>query len=118
MRTGSRSTWSRWATVELDEPLRPIVQATREAVTNAAKHAGTGRVDVYAEVSAGAVDVFVRDRGAGFSLDDVPVDRYGVRRSILDRMERHGGTAEIRSVAGEGTEVRLHLPRPHSEENP
>ncbi len=39
---------------DLDEPLRPIVQATREAVTNAAKHAGTGRVDVYAEVTDGA----------------------------------------------------------------
>ena len=101
---------------DLEEALRPIVQATREAVTNAAKHAGTGRVDVYAEVSSDAVDVFVRDRGAGFSLDDVPEDRYGVRRSILDRMERHGGTAEVRSTPGEGTEVRLHLPRPHSEE--
>ena len=54
----------------LDEALRPIVHATREAMTNAAKHAGTGRVDVYAEVTDGAVDVFVRDRGAGFDLDD------------------------------------------------
>ena len=87
---------------ELDEPLRPIVHATREAVTNAAKHAGTGRVDVYAEVTAGAVDVFVRDRGAGFDLDDVPEDRYGVRHSILDRMERHGGTAEVRSDTRRG----------------
>jgi signal transduction histidine kinase/phage shock protein PspC (stress-responsive transcriptional regulator) len=102
---------------ELDDALRPILQATREAVTNAAKHAGTGRVDVYAEVTAGAVDVFVRDRGAGFTVDDVPEDRYGVRRSILDRMERHGGKAEIRSAPGEGTEVRLHLPQLHSEEN-
>ncbi len=106
---------------DLDDPLRPVVQATREAVTNAAKHAGTGRVDVYAEVTAGAVDVFVRDRGTGFDLDAVPEDRYGVRRSILDRMTRHGGTAEVRSAPGEGTEIRLHLPRPHSsstEENP
>ena len=30
--------------------LRPVVAATREAVVNAAKHAGTGQVDVYAEV--------------------------------------------------------------------
>jgi signal transduction histidine kinase len=106
---------------ELDETLRPIVSATREAVTNAAKHAGTGRVDVYAEVTDGAVDVFVRDRGAGFDLESVPEDRYGVRRSILDRMERHGGTAELRSAPGDGTEVRLHLPRPHptaTEEKP
>ena len=102
---------------ELDEPLRPILQATREALTNAARHAGTGRVDVYAEVSPGAVDVFVRDRGVGFVLDDVPEDRYGVRRSILDRMQRHGGSAQVRSEPGEGTEVRLHLPRP-TEESP
>jgi signal transduction histidine kinase/phage shock protein PspC (stress-responsive transcriptional regulator) len=101
---------------ELDETLRPIVQATREAVTNAAKHAGTGRVDVYAEVTPGAVDVFVRDRGAGFLVDDIPEDRYGVRRSIVDRMQRHGGSAEVRSAPDEGTEVRLHLPRPHSSE--
>src|SRR6478752_4244262 len=51
---------------DFDESLRAIVAATREAVTNAAKHAGAGRVDVYAEVSPSAVDVFVRDRGRGF----------------------------------------------------
>ncbi len=97
---------------DLEEPLRPLVAATREALTNAAKHAGTGRVDVYAEVSPDAVDVFVRDRGRGFDPGAVPDDRLGVRHSIIDRMARHGGAAEIRSTAGEGTEVRLHLPRP------
>jgi signal transduction histidine kinase/phage shock protein PspC (stress-responsive transcriptional regulator) len=91
------------------EALRPLLAATREAVANAAKHAGTPRVDVYAEITPAAVDVFVRDRGAGFVVDEVPEDRLGVRRSILDRMERHGGSAEIRSTPGEGTEVRLHL---------
>ncbi|GGO76285.1 ATP-binding protein [Nocardioides deserti] len=93
------------------EPLRAVVQATREALTNAAKHAGTGQVDVYAEVTPAAVDVFVRDRGIGFDPAATPSDRYGVRHSIIDRMERHGGTAEVRTGVGEGTEVRLHLPR-------
>ena len=93
------------------EALRPIVAAAREAVTNAAKHAGTGKIDVYAEVSATAVDVFVRDRGNGFDPADTPADRYGVRNSIIDRMSRHGGSAEVRSTVGDGTEVRLHLPR-------
>jgi len=90
--------------------LVPVVQATREALTNAAKHAGVPRVDVYAEITDAAVDVFVRDRGAGFDPAAVPADRFGVRRSIEDRMVRHGGTAEILSTPGEGTEVRLHLP--------
>ena len=102
---------------DLDEPLRPIVAATREAVTNAAKHAGTGQIDVYAEVSAPAVDVFVRDRGRGFDPADTPADRYGVRHSIIDRMARHGGSAELRSTPGEGTEVRLHLPRRPQQED-
>jgi signal transduction histidine kinase/phage shock protein PspC (stress-responsive transcriptional regulator) len=96
---------------DIDESLRPIVAATREALANAAKHAGTPRVDVYAEVGGSAVDVFVRDRGRGFDPEATPEDRYGVRRSIVDRMRRHGGSAEVRSTLGEGTEVRLHLPR-------
>ena len=94
------------------EALRPVVAATREAVTNAAKHAGVPRVDVYAEITDGAVDVFVRDRGRGFDPSVTPDDRYGVRHSIIDRMQRHGGTGEIRSTVGGGTEVHLHLPRP------
>jgi signal transduction histidine kinase/phage shock protein PspC (stress-responsive transcriptional regulator) len=97
------------------DDLRPIVSAAREAVTNAAKHAGTGRVDVYAEVTTEVVDIFVRDRGAGFDPDDVPGDRFGVRHSIIDRMQRHGGDAEILSAPGDGTEVRLHLPRQHQD---
>jgi signal transduction histidine kinase/phage shock protein PspC (stress-responsive transcriptional regulator) len=94
----------------LGEALRPIALATREAVVNAAKHAGVARVDVYAEVAPDGVDVFVRDRGAGFDPAAVAPDRHGVRSSILDRMRRHGGRAEVRSAPGEGTEVRLHMP--------
>lgn len=93
-----------------DERLAPLVAAAREAVVNAAKHAGTGRVDVYVEVLGGAVDLFVRDRGRGFDPDDLPTDRHGVRGSIVERMTRHGGTATVRSSPGAGTEVRLHLP--------
>ncbi|MDT0185262.1 PspC domain-containing protein [Microbacterium sp. ARD31] len=96
---------------DLDESLRPVVLAAREAVVNVAKHAGTQRADVYAETTAGAVDVFVRDRGEGFDVAGVAADRQGVRSSIVDRMARHGGSADVRSAPGEGTEVRLHMPR-------
>jgi signal transduction histidine kinase len=98
------------------ERLRALVNATREALVNAAKHAGTGKVDVYVEVTPSSIEVFVRDRGVGFDPDAVPEDRMGVRGSIVDRMDRHGGRAEIRSTPGEGTEVRLRLPREKSEE--
>lgn len=84
-----------------------LVAAAREAMVNAAKHSGCDRVDVYAEVDDGVIEVFVRDRGVGFELDGVDTDRLGVRRSIIDRMERHGGSARIRSSPGEGTEIAL-----------
>lgn len=95
---------------ELGPDVAPVVLAAREAMVNAAKHAGADKIDVYAESGAARVEVFVRDRGRGFDIEQVPEDRLGVRRSIVDRMERHGGTAEVRSTPGEGTEVRLAMP--------
>ncbi len=91
--------------------LLPLLAATREALLNAVRHAGTDRVDVYAEVGERQVEVYVRDRGQGFDLAQVPEDRQGVRGSIVGRMERHGGTALVRATPGEGTEVRLSMPR-------
>jgi signal transduction histidine kinase/phage shock protein PspC (stress-responsive transcriptional regulator) len=93
----------------LGERTQPVLLATREAVVNAARHAGSGRVDVYAEASPSQVEVFVKDRGRGFDLDAVAADRHGVRGSIVDRMERHGGSARVTSRPGEGTEVVLKM---------
>ena len=103
---------------ELEETLRPLVLAAREAMANAARHSGAGSVDVYAETTPAAVEVFVRDRGRGFDPATVGADRQGLRSSIIGRMERHGGTAEVRSTAGSGTEVRLRMPRPAGQPNP
>lgn len=91
----------------LDVRLEALVGAAREAMTNAAKFAGGGRIDLFAEAQGGRVEAFVRDRGVGFEMDDVPADRRGVRDSILARMERYGGRASVRSRPGEGTEVEL-----------
>jgi signal transduction histidine kinase len=91
--------------------LQALVAATREALTNAAVHAGVPTVSLYAEVAPERVEVFVRDRGCGFELAAVPADRYGVRQSVLGRMERNGGRAEVVSRPGKGTEVRLEVAR-------
>ncbi|SFN67276.1 ATP-binding protein [Mycetocola miduiensis] len=87
-----------------------LLGAAREAMLNAARHAG-GTVSVYLESSPTAVELTVTDRGPGLSLDDIPSDRMGVRESILGRMRRIGGTAELSpGPGGAGTEVRLLLP--------
>jgi len=94
----------------VDDDVAALVAAAREALVNAARHAKVETVSIYAEVEPDELNVFVRDRGVGFALDGVVEDRHGVRGSIIGRMTRHGGTAEIRTEPGEGTEVRLKLP--------
>jgi signal transduction histidine kinase len=95
----------------VDEPLAALGAAAREALVNAAKHAGVSTADLYTEVGPDRVQVFVRDRGKGFDPDTVPGDRRGLRDSVCGRVERLGGTAVVRSAVGEGTEVELVLPR-------
>nr|WP_243726715.1 ATP-binding protein [Actinocrispum wychmicini] len=97
--------------VELDEKLTALVQATREATVNAAKHAGVGEVSVYAEVEPDRVNIFVRDRGKGFDPAAVSEDRHGLADSIRGRMDRNGGTVRLRTAPGEGTEVHLEMSR-------
>jgi len=95
----------------LDERGEAVVAAAREAMVNAAKFApDAGPVALYGEFDDGRASVYVRDRGPGFDRDSVPPDRRGVRESIIGRMSRHGGSAEIRTAPGEGTEIRLEIP--------
>jgi signal transduction histidine kinase/phage shock protein PspC (stress-responsive transcriptional regulator) len=87
-----------------------FVAAAREAMLNAARHAG-GTVSLYLESGSAGTTLSVTDRGPGFSLDAVPEDRLGVRESILGRMRRVGGSAEVRQgPGGRGTEILLALP--------
>jgi signal transduction histidine kinase len=95
----------------LDERGGAVVGAAREAMLNASKFAGQAPVSVYAELSDERIEVFVRDRGAGFDPAVVPPARRGVRESIVGRMRRAGGGAAVRTLPGGGTEVQITLDR-------
>ena len=84
-----------------------LIAAATESMMNAAEHSGASKISVYAEMGDGSVDVYVSDQGDGFDRDSVGEDRRGIRESIEARMQRHGGSATIESIAGEGTEVHL-----------
>jgi signal transduction histidine kinase len=93
----------------LDERTQALVLAAREAMGNAARHAGVDEVSVFLDAGDGELSLYVRDRGAGFDPESVAPDRRGVAESIRGRMERVGGTARIVSAPGAGTEVELRL---------
>ena len=100
----------------LDDGGRALVRALREALANAVRH-GSPPVSAYVEIGPSAVEAFVRDHGCGFDPEVVPADRLGVRESILGRMTRHGGTAEVRR-RDPGTEVILAMPHADSDIDP
>lgn len=91
----------------MNDRTQALAQAAGEAITNAAKHSGADRVSVFVERTGDQIEVFVTDQGRGFDRDAVAGDRHGVESSIIGRMRRSGGGAEVTSAVGDGTEVRL-----------
>jgi signal transduction histidine kinase len=90
--------------------------AARAALDNVCQHAGAqAKAWVLLEDEPGRVTVTVRDDGAGIApdrLDNARAEgRLGVSSSIRGRIEEIGGTVEIVSALGEGTEVELRVPR-------
>jgi signal transduction histidine kinase len=103
-------------TVRWDAPdpvIVPAVEAAtlahgvREALTNVVRHAGVGEAVISLCRNEDTVTVEVADQGAGFDPLHVKGHRYGVTRSIVERMARAGGRAEVISRPGHGTRVRL-----------
>jgi signal transduction histidine kinase len=96
---------------DLDEGLRSLLAAGREAANNAAKWSGAPTLSLFGEVEPKAVSLFVRDRGVGFDPGAVGEEHKGIAESIRGRMARHGGTVAVRSSPGAGTEVALTMSR-------
>lgn len=96
----------------------PLIAAAREAMLNAARHAG-GSVTVYLETTGDRVSIDITDRGPGLDFEAMPEGRMGVRESILGRIDRAGGTASIKpGPGGAGTTVRLSIARDPEPELP
>jgi signal transduction histidine kinase len=100
----------------VDERVQAALEATRELMVNAARHSGAPRIDVYGELGAERLEIFVRDQGRGFDRARVPSDRRGLADSVIGRVERVGGSVTITSSGGaepvgKGTEVALSVPR-------
>jgi signal transduction histidine kinase len=86
------------------------------AVDNVTRHVGEqARAWILVEDEPDAVVVSVRDEGPGFEparLGEAEREgRLGVSQSIRGRLRDLGGTAEIFSAPGQGTEVELRVPK-------
>lgn len=99
----------RWRTALRPEIVDAVVDATQEALTNVAKHAGVDSAVVRAGAAGGVLTVSVLDHGRGF---DPGTARRGIGldQSIRARIAELGGEARIESAPGAGTYVELVVP--------
>lgn len=93
-----------------------LAAAVGAALDNVEQHAGAAaRAWILLEDEPHEVIVTVRDDGPGIAegrlADAEREGRLGVALSIRGRLRELGGSAELSSVPGQGTEVELRVPR-------
>ncbi|MFJ4712225.1 MacS family sensor histidine kinase [Streptomyces sp. NPDC088785] len=101
---------------------RELAAAVAAALDNVRRHAGgDARAWILVEDEPDAVIVTVRDDGPGIPEGRLAQaegeGRLGVAQSIRGRLRDIGGTAELISVPGQGTEVELHVPKNNAPKN-
>ena len=93
------------------ERIDPLAEATlyfvcSEALSNAAKHAGSVKIAVDLQQADRSVRLVVSDDGRGGAR----LTTRGGLRGLADRVEALGGTFELDSQPGAGTTLRVVLP--------
>jgi signal transduction histidine kinase len=93
------------------EGRRVLFHIAQEALSNAARHSRASLVEVRLTASERNVELVLKDNGRGF---DMASAERRVGHGLLNMRERAqglGGTWTIESHPGEGTEVRVSLPK-------
>ncbi|HUH07111.1 MAG TPA: GAF domain-containing sensor histidine kinase [Egibacteraceae bacterium] len=88
--------------------LPDVLQIVREALSNAAKHAGASQVIIAARADASSVVLTVSDNGVGFATSQPHIGR-GLD-NIRERAEALAGKLDVTSTQGEGTTVSIQIP--------
>ena len=89
-----------------------LLRIAQEALTNVRRHAQASEVEVKLGQTSEAVELLVRDNGQGFILADLdePYPGYHGLNIIKERAEGLGGSVDISTTPGEGTELRISFP--------
>lgn len=89
-----------------------LLRIGQEALTNAIKHSGCGRIDIHLGVSDQVLTLRIQDTGSGFLTDLArgPEQGHFGLSGMAERAQRIGGTLTVRSRPGEGTLVEANLP--------
>ena len=93
-----------------------VLNIVREALSNAAKHAGAGQIMVDARVTDQQLVINVRDTGIGFDVEaaaEKAGDDHMASQGLTNMAERAvllDASLHVRSAPGSGTDVQLVVP--------
>jgi signal transduction histidine kinase len=99
-----------------ERTVNEMAAAVRAAIDNVRRHCGpAAKAWVLVDDEGATVSVTIRDDGPGFPdgrlAEAAAEGRLGVSHAISGRIRDLGGSADISSSPGAGTEVRLRVPR-------
>ena len=88
-------------------------RVAEEGLLNACRHAGASRIGMVLDFRDDALVLVVRDDGKGIDGELLKTGRAGHwgLAGMRERAAAAGGNLEIQAAPGQGTELRLHLPR-------
>lgn len=90
---------------------RHLYLASKEAVTNAVKHARASEIRLALHINDGSLVLEISDDGHGLPTGIVGPTGNGLK-NLRERMAAAGGTLEVESAADAGTRVRCTIPVP------
>ena len=89
-----------------------LLRIIQEALTNVRRHAMASKAEVKLENTRESVEMLVKDNGQGFNLLELeksPPGYHGLS-IIKERAEALGGSLNILTAPGKGTELKVSLP--------
>ncbi len=93
---------------------RSLYRVCQEALANAARHAGIDSARVYLYVESHEVHMSIRDKGQGFDTKlalgrEYNREQFGLK-GMCERIWALGGSCDIHSQIGQGTQVLVSVP--------
>jgi signal transduction histidine kinase len=114
-RTGVHTSLTAFAAVERLETAKRTVlfRIAQEALTNVARHAQAGRVEVSIQKLRGRICMKIKDDGKSFNVERAFHANDGKHLGLLgmrERLEMVGGKFVVESSPGKGTTVQAQIP--------
>ncbi len=98
-----------------------IYRVIQEALNNVVRHSGAKDVWIIAQKKHGVLCCSIRDNGGGFRTEALSAEGrprgLGIS-SMSERLNAVGGSLQIKSIPGKGTELMIQLPMENSDADP